>query len=159
MPVSAALAIDALNGVARDGKLPWWGTPEGKWDMHHFVETTRGHAVVMGRATWEMLRKPLAGRLNLVLTRNPAFIAEGATVVHTPDEAVAVARRNDKELWVIGGPSTYDAFLPLITAWVVTRFTKSYRCTLYYTPRIGKNNTVTKVVTFPGGKVLYMSIT
>lgn len=154
MKVSAILAIDALGGVARDGKLPWWGTPEGKWDMNHFVETTRGHTVVMGRTTWETLKKPLPGRTNLVLSRNPDYKAEGATVVRTTAEALDAA--GDGELWVIGGPSTYEAFRDIVDAWVITRFDGAYRCSMHYIPKI-RNKTVTKTVRFEGGTVSYFT--
>jgi len=155
LKVSAILAIDALGGVARDGKLPWSKTLEGRWDMRHFVETTRGCTVVMGRATWETLEKPLPGRSNLVLTRNPDYQAEGASVVHTTAEALDAVGA-DGELWVIGGPSTYEAFRDIVDTWVITRFDKAYFCTTHYMPTI-QDKKVVKTVNFEGGQVSYVT--
>ena len=71
-----------------------------------------GATVVMGRGTWDSLPgkfRPLPGRRNVVLTRDPGFDAPGASVVHTPAEAAASA----DEIWIMGGSAVYEAFLPL----------------------------------------------
>jgi dihydrofolate reductase len=95
--------------IGRDGTLPWH-VPE---DMAHFRELTRGHPVIMGRATWESLPprfRPLPGRDNIVLTRTPGLEAAGALVAHGIDEALR--RVGDRDAWVIGGGEVYAAFLP-----------------------------------------------
>ncbi|MEZ0449247.1 dihydrofolate reductase [Cellulomonas sp. ICMP 17802] len=95
--------------IGRDGTLPWH-VPE---DMAHFRELTRGHPVLMGRATWESLPprfRPLPGRDNIVLTRSPELVAPGALVAHGIDEALRLA--GDRETWVIGGGAVYAALLP-----------------------------------------------
>ena len=76
--------------IGRDGALPW-RLPE---DLAHFREVTDGHPVVMGRATWLSLPdrfRPLPGRLNVVLSRDPAFVASGARVAASLEAALAVA--------------------------------------------------------------------
>ncbi|KQY20605.1 dihydrofolate reductase [Cellulomonas sp. Root485] len=96
--------------IGRDGTLPWH-IPE---DMAHFRDLTRGHPVIMGRATWSSLParfRPLPGRDNIVLTRTPGFEAAGALVVHGVDEALR--RVGDRDAWVIGGGEVYRTFLPL----------------------------------------------
>ena len=96
--------------IGRDGTLPWH-IPE---DMAHFRDLTRGHPVIMGRATWASLParfRPLPGRDNIVLTRTPGFEAAGALVVHGVDEALR--RVGDRDAWVIGGGEVYRTFLPL----------------------------------------------
>ncbi len=84
------IAAVAKNGViGKNNALPWH-LPE---DLKHFRALTTGHAVIMGRKTWESLPthfRPLPGRLNIVLTRDPAFVAPGATVVHSLEEAQKV---------------------------------------------------------------------
>lgn len=90
---------EAAGGVigARGG-MPWH-VPE---DLAHFKETTMGDAVVMGRKTWDSLPerfRPLPGRENIVLTRDPHWYADGARAVHTLAEASAGHER----VWVIGG--------------------------------------------------------
>ncbi|GIG38489.1 dihydrofolate reductase [Cellulomonas phragmiteti] len=93
------------DGVIGDaGTIPWH-VPE---DLAHFRELTTGGTVVMGRATWQSLPerfRPLPGRRNVVLSRDPGFRAPGAEVVHGLDEALAA----DHDVWVIGGGAVYAA--------------------------------------------------
>ena len=101
----------ADNGViGRDNTLPWH-LPE---DLAHFRQLTMGCPVLMGRKTWESLPprfRPLPGRLNLVLTRQADWHAEGATRVTTIDEALALCPAS-QDLWVIGGAEVYTLALP-----------------------------------------------
>ena len=105
------IAAVARNGViGKDNRLPWH-LPA---DLRHFKALTSGHTVIMGRKTWESLPpnfRPLPGRRNIVVTRNAAFRAEGATVVNSLADAVAAAQ--DGEAFVIGGAELYAAALPL----------------------------------------------
>jgi dihydrofolate reductase len=111
----ALVVARARNGViGRDGTLPW----RLKSDMAIFRATTLGKPVIMGRKTWESLpRRPLPGRLNLVLTRDPTFEAEGAIVCERFDEALEIAREQAAEdgvgeVCVIGGTAVFEAALP-----------------------------------------------
>jgi dihydrofolate reductase len=89
--------------IGADGGIPW--RIPGEQAM--FKEQTMGATVVMGRGTWESLpRKPLPGRRNVVLTRDRAWSAPGAVVVHEVD-----AVPPDADVWVMGGESVYAAFL------------------------------------------------
>ena len=111
MTVTLVLAM-ARNGViGRDGGLPW----RLPTDMKRFKADTMGKPVVMGRRTWESFpRRPLPGRLNIVVTRDRAFRAEGAVVVHSLEEALARAGDADgDEICVIGGGQIYRQALPL----------------------------------------------
>jgi len=110
--VSLALvwAQTSTGIIGRDGTLPWH-IPE---DLAHFRELTRGHPVIMGRATWASLPprfRPLPGRDNIVLTRTPGFEAAGALVAHGVDEALRLV--GDRDAWIIGGGEVYRTFLPL----------------------------------------------
>ncbi len=99
----------ANNGViGRDGGLPW-RIPA---DLKHFKAVTLGKPVIMGRRTWRSLGRPLPGRMNIVLTRDPNLPATGAHVVTSPAEALAVAGPVE-EVMVIGGAEVYREFLPL----------------------------------------------
>ncbi len=105
-----AQSTDGVIGV--DGDLPWH-LPE---DLAHFRRVTDGAVVVMGRATWQSLPprfRPLPGRLNLVLSRDPDLRLPGATVVPGVDQALEVAARADRPTWVVGGGQVYAAFAPL----------------------------------------------
>lgn len=98
----------ARNGViGRDNALPW-RLPA---DLQHFKRTTMGRPILMGRRTWESLGRPLPGRMNLVLTRARDYVAAGATVVHTLDEALHAAA-GAEALMVIGGAEIYRELLP-----------------------------------------------
>ena len=98
------------NGViGADGGLPWY-IPS---DLKRFKATTLGKPIVMGRRTWESLpRKPLPGRLNIVLTRRRDFAAEGAIVVHDAGQALQAAG-DVPEVCVIGGGEIYALFFVL----------------------------------------------
>lgn len=112
------IAVVAQNGaIGRDNGL-LWHLPE---DLRHFRATTRGRTVIMGRRTWESLPtafRPLPGRKNIVLTRDTGFVAEGASVVHTLPEALAIA--GSGEVFVIGGAELYRQALPLAQRLVLT---------------------------------------
>lgn len=109
----------ARNGViGRNGTLPWH-LPE---DLAHFKRTTLGCPVVMGRKTWESLPpkfRPLPGRRNIVVTRNPDWQAEGAVRATSIAQAMALCEPAP-DVWVIGGAEIYRAALPLAASAVVT---------------------------------------
>ncbi len=101
------IAAVARNGViGADGGIPWH-LPE---DFAHFKATTLGHLLVMGRATYESIGRPLPGRITIVVTRDPDWSAEGVLVAHSVEEAVAMA--GDGEVFVAGGATIYEAALP-----------------------------------------------
>lgn len=106
-------------GIIGDGGTMAWHIPE---DFAHFKNTTMGATVIMGRKTWESLpavSRPLPGRTNIVITRDPEFQAPGATVVTSPEQALQVADQ-DREIWIIGGGQIYAWFLPLATRIALT---------------------------------------
>ena len=106
------IAAVASNRAIGKGNQLLWHLPE---DMRYFRETTRGKPVIMGRRTWESLPdafRPLPGRHNLVVSRNPAYAATGATLVTSLDEAIQKAGETN-EVFVIGGAELYRQALPL----------------------------------------------
>ena len=109
----------ASNGViGRHNTLPWH-LPE---DLAHFKRCTLGAPVIMGRKTWDSLPpkfRPLPGRTNLVLTRQPDWHADGARVAHSLEDACAQCPP-DSTAWVIGGANLYAQALPLAIEAVVT---------------------------------------
>jgi dihydrofolate reductase len=100
----------ADNGViGADGRIPWHISD----DLKRFKALTLGKTVVMGRKTWDSLpRKPLPGRDNVVITRDPAWTADGAIVAASPQAALAKAAG---DVMVIGGAEIYGYFLPHAT--------------------------------------------
>ena len=124
-PILALIAACARGGVIGvENRLPWH-LPE---DMKFFRETTRGKPVIMGRKTWESLPaafRPLPGRLNIVVSRNPGFEAPGASVVASLPEALAAA--GDAEIaFVIGGAELYRQALPLADRLLLTEIDQAY---------------------------------
>ena len=115
LPMSLVAVVAANGAIGRDGDL-LWHIPE---DLRHFKEVTAGGTVIMGRKTWESLpKKPLPGRLNIVMTRRKEYDAEGAVVASSLEEAVEKAK--DNEIFVIGGGEIYDRFLPWASKLILT---------------------------------------
>lgn len=106
MGVIAAVAANGVIGLK--GALPW-SLPE---DLRHFKRTTLGHAVIMGRKTWETLRGPLPKRQNIVVTRQSDYDAPGAEVAGSLDDALARVATDDDLPFVVGGASLYAEALP-----------------------------------------------
>ncbi len=106
MTIGLIWAQTTSGVIGRDGAIPW-SLPE---DLARFKSLTMGHTVVMGRRTWESLParfRPLPGRRNVVLTRNPGYQADGADVVTTIEAALT-----DPDTWVIGGAEVYHLAMP-----------------------------------------------
>lgn len=121
------IAAVARNGViGRDNAL-LWSLPE---DMRHFRAVTLGAPVIMGRKTWASLPerfRPLPGRRNIVLSRNPRFEAPGADVVAGLDEALALARREAApRVFVIGGEQIYREALPRADELMLTEIERDF---------------------------------
>ncbi len=110
------VAADEANVIGVDGDLPW-RLPN---DLKHFKAVTLGHPVLMGRKTYESIGRPLPGRLNLVLTRQADWRAEGVTTVQTLEQAEAVAGPA-AEVMVIGGGEIYRLLWSRIDAIELTR--------------------------------------
>lgn len=118
----ALIAAVARNGViGADNRLPW-RLPE---DLRHFRALTLGHAVVMGRRTWESLRGPLPDRQNIVVTRQPGFVAPGAEVASSLDAALARVDR-PPPAFCIGGGQLYRAALPLAATVHLTEIERDF---------------------------------
>jgi dihydrofolate reductase len=100
------IAAVARNGViGADGDIPWKVPGEQRF----FRGTTMGQTLLMGRATYDSIGRPLPGRTTIVLTRDPDWTADGVTVAHSLDEALALA---ETDVYVAGGAAVYEAALP-----------------------------------------------
>ena len=105
VPPEVVLVVAVANGgvIGRDGALPWH-LPA---DLAHFRRLTLGHAVIMGRATFESIGKPLPQRLNIVLSHRADFAPPGVHVVAGLPEAYALAAAHGGPAMVIGGAQVY----------------------------------------------------
>jgi len=108
MIVSMILAASENNVIGKDNDLPW-NVPS---DMRYFMRTTTGHTILMGRKTYESLGKPLPRRRNIVITRQDNLTIEGAEIVHSIADGLALAKE-DEEVFIIGGGTIYARALEL----------------------------------------------
>ena len=114
LPVVLVLARAENGVIGKDGGLPW----RIRSDMAHFKAMTMGKPVIMGRKTWTTLGKPLPGRDNIVISRDPTTAAQGGHVVSSLDAALDLAEKlainsGAEEICVIGGGEIYRATLPI----------------------------------------------
>lgn len=123
MRVAIYVAIAENGVIGREGGLPW----RLSTDMQRFKAGTMGKPIMMGRKTWESFpKRPLPGRLNIVVTRNRDYRAEGAEVVTSLRDAIALATTRGRcmpgvdEICVIGGGEIYSQALPLADRLEVT---------------------------------------
>ncbi len=125
--LSLVVAMSENGVIGRDGGLPW----HIRSDLKKFKEITHSKPIIMGSTTWDSLpRKPLPGRLNLVLTRDLKFEAEGGIVCNTLHEALDIAREHAvedgapatdmPEICVIGGANVFEQVLPRANRLYVT---------------------------------------
>ena len=110
MKISLIVVMDQNRGIGKDNKIPW----RLKTDIRRFKELTMGHHLIIGRKTFQSIGKPLPGRVNIILTMNPSFLAEGCQVVHTLDQALGIALDNgERETFIIGGAEIYTQSLSI----------------------------------------------
>lgn len=112
MILSLIVAVAENGVIGRDGGLPWRLSS----DLKTFRRLTMGKPMIMGRRTFDSIGKPLDGRDNIVVTRDPHFELPGVSACATLDEALTLARvlattRGADEVMVIGGAAIYDAVL------------------------------------------------
>lgn len=111
------VAAHGTNRVIGDrGGIPWH-LPE---DFAHFKALTLGHTLVMGRATYDSIGRPLPGRTTVVLTRDPDWSADGVLVAHDLDEALEIAAGLPGDVMVAGGAQVYAAAMPVATHQVLS---------------------------------------
>jgi len=117
-PLAMVVAMNAHRVIGVNGDLPW----KISEDLRHFRRVTMGHAIIMGRKTWDSIGRPLPGRQNIIVTRNTSLTIPGCHVVHDLNTAISRARADgDIEPRIIGGASLYTAAMPLATRLFLTR--------------------------------------
>ncbi|MCL4209562.1 MAG: dihydrofolate reductase [Phycisphaeraceae bacterium] len=117
MLLSLIAAISKNGVIGRDGGLPW-RLPD---DLRRFKHLTMGHHVVMGRRTFDEIKRPLPGRTNIVITRDRSWAHEGVQVAHSLDEAIAGISPDETEAFIIGGGEIYALALPRADRLYLTR--------------------------------------
>jgi dihydrofolate reductase len=112
--IALVVAIGENGAIGRGGNLPWHLST----DLRYFRKVTLGKPIIMGRRTFESFSRPLDGRLNIVLTRKPAFDVPGTVRSQSLDEALEIARREARrtgvdEIMIVGGDNIFREALPL----------------------------------------------
>ncbi|UZE58726.1 type 3 dihydrofolate reductase [Aeromonas veronii] len=118
MKISMIAALAKKQVIGKNNLMPWHMPA----DLAHFKRVTLGKPVLMGRKTFESIGRPLPGRRNLVISRNPDYQAEGIEVVGSVEAALALlACSSVEELMVIGGGHLYAEMLPSADCLYLTR--------------------------------------
>lgn len=143
MIISLIAAIGKNNELGRGNQL-LWKLPA---DMQHFRDITRGHAVIMGRKTFESIGRPLPDRENIVITRQKGYYKPGITVVNSLDEALRFAaleqgkhfeeKQEETEVFIIGGGEIYKEAIGRAQKLYVTQVEDSVPDADTFFPEIG----------------------
>ena len=145
MIISMIAAMDFNRLIGNNNQLPWY-LPA---DFSHFKAMTMGKPIVMGRKTFESIGKPLPGRQNIVLSRNPEVKFEGADCVSDFSQAVSLVGDEVEEIIIIGGSSIYEMLLPEIDRMYLTYVDAEFSGDAWF-PTFDKNQWIeTEVVERP----------
>lgn len=133
--ISLIVAVAENGVIGRDGTMPW----RLSTDLKRFKSITVGHPVIMGRKTWDSLKKPLPERVNIVITRDKSFAIDGAIVAHSFSEARQLAeeeavKAETDEIFVIGGGAIFKEALPFADHMYVTEILSSVEGDTFFTP-------------------------
>jgi len=126
----ALIAAVARNGVIGANNALPWKLPA---DLARFRALTVGHGVIMGRKTWQSLGRPLKDRQNIVVTRDPSFVAEGADVVSSFPEALSKTAM-PPPAFCIGGGDLYAEALPLASVMHLTEIDREFEGDVRFPP-------------------------
>jgi dihydrofolate reductase len=118
MTLSIIVILSTNNVIGRDNELPWYMPA----DLKRFKSLTMGHHLLMGRKTFNEIGKPLPGRINVVITRDPGFAAEGIAIARSIDEAISKAEAaGDREIFLAGGGEIFRQTIHRANRMYVTR--------------------------------------
>ena len=129
MKIHMIVAVDQRNGIAKQGKIPWY-LPQ---DLKLFRQRTMGHIIIVGRKTWESFKSSLEGRKVIVLTTQQDYLSTKPfyAIAHSVAEALEIAK-GEKEIFVIGGEEVYKIFLPITQRVYLTRVTADAQCDQFF---------------------------
>ena len=105
MIISSIVAVAENRVIGSDNDIPW----RLSTDLKYFKKQTTGHHIIMGRKSFLSIGKPLPNRTNIIVTRDPYFIASNCIVVHSIPEALEIAEsRGETEAFITGGGMVYE---------------------------------------------------
>lgn len=175
--ISIIAAIGKNRELGKDNKL-LWNIPE---DLKHFREITKGHPIIMGRKTFESIGRVLPNRFNIIITRDQTFIVEGATVVHTLEEAIEASSKyyvesskyktekgrhttsyklptTENEVFIIGGGQIFEQALPVVYRLYLTIIDGTFDADVFF-PDYSKFTKVIKKEDHESGEYRYSFVT
>ncbi len=118
MRVSAIVACDQNRLIGLDNQIPW----HLSGDLRFFKKTTLNHHILMGRKSFMSIGRPLPKRTNIVITRDPFFVASGCQIVHSIEEGLQLAQeQGEEEAFIIGGAQIYQQSEPYWDRLYLTR--------------------------------------
>jgi len=118
MIISAILAVSNNGVIGIDNQLPWKLSD----DLKFFKKTTLNSYIIMGRKSYESIGRPLPNRTNVIISRNLEYKTEGCIIVHSIQEAINLAQRNNqKEIFIIGGATIYEQSINWIDRFYISR--------------------------------------
>lgn len=131
--LSILVAMAKNRVIGKNNGLPWH-LPA---DLKHFKSLTMGHAIIMGRKTYESIGRPLPGRTNIIVTSQTGFNVTGATVVHSLDEALQLGNLSDTpsqncERFIIGGADLYRQTIALSQRMYITEIQQAFDGDTYF---------------------------
>ena len=122
MKISLIVAMASNQAIGLNNQMPWHLSA----DLKRFKQITMGHPILMGRLTFEAIGRPLPGRTNIVVSRNPAYHADGCIVADSLEAAVRAGCRLSDQIFVIGGAILYEAALPLAETLYITQINRAF---------------------------------
>ena len=135
MKITIVAAIASNNVIGKKNSLPW-DIPE---DLKRFKQLTSGHAILMGRKTFDSIGRPLPNRTNIVMTKDTNYQKEGIEIVFNEIEALNLIKDLNQEVFIIGGSKIYELFEPWATSLMITRVLKDFEGDAFF-PDINWNN-------------------
>lgn len=126
MRISLIAAMASNRVIGRDNRLPW----HLPTDLKRFKRLTMGHALIMGRKTFESVGRPLPGRSNVVVTRQEGYAPEGVRVVHSIEEALQASQGD--EVFIAGGGDIFQQVLPVADRLYLTIIEEAFPGDAYF---------------------------
>jgi dihydrofolate reductase len=122
MKISLIVAMSSNRAIGLNNQMPWHLSA----DLKRFKKITMGHPILMGRKTFESIARPLPGRTNIIVSRNPAYRPEGCVVFDSVEAAINHGCQLADEVFVIGGSTLYEATLPMADTLYITQINQTF---------------------------------
>jgi dihydrofolate reductase len=135
MKISLIVAMASNRAIGLNNQMPWHLSA----DLKRFKQITMGHPIIMGRLTFEAVGRSLPGRTNIIVSRNPAYLAGGCVVVDSVDAAIHYGCRLADEVFIIGGSTLYEATLPIADTLYITQINQDFEGDTFF-PDFDRNN-------------------